>query len=164
MVRRILIGVLAVAVAAILVRTLLHHVASEETKIRRRIVAMVEGFNERRLRDVMDGLAPGFRDAASGGGRSEVQAALMQLFLTEFDPKRGEFLLSLELDPQSVEIVLGEDGTAEVTLRAELRSRRGGSERVVWPILAAGSLARSSAGWQWTQTTRVNHADRGRFR
>ena len=160
--KKIVLGYTAAVLLFYAGRTLVRALQSDETKIRRCIATMVEGFNETRLDDVLAGLAPDFRDDASGITRAELREVLVYSFLQDYDGTDRSYLYTAELAPEElvVEVVGGEPPQAKVALHCVFRTKRG----VFWDARVEGEMSEGERGWQWVRTTAVNHSDRRRAR
>jgi len=97
---------------------------SDETRIRKMLEAIAEGFNEASASAVSDRLTADFSVERGDLGRREVHAFLVQFFLQERDHRSGKPLWKVELRPEDIELRIEEgehDGPpparAEVTAR-----------------------------------------------
>ena len=79
--RRIILSVVVVLVAAMGIRILMNVFASEETQIRWRLEGLVERFNSAHNRGFMTGVAEDFSDEPTGFDRSQLRDLLRLLFL-----------------------------------------------------------------------------------
>jgi hypothetical protein len=139
--------------------------ASDETKIRWRVEEMVDGFNDCKTGRVLDGLAKDFRDRVTGATRDDVQLALVQLFFERVDSRTHEFELEAELiaDDLAIEVEDSEPKQATATVHVSVRDRRNAAEpKLFWDAHVSGRLEKRDDGWQWVETTEVNHRDRAR--
>jgi hypothetical protein len=161
--RKLLLAVVGLTVLVVGGRWAWRALASDETKIRWRIEDMLDGFNECRNGRVCDGLASEFRDRASGATRETVHAALVQLFFERVDSRTHEFQLSAELvaDELEIKVEKGEPKRASAKVHVlidELASD--GKRQLYWDAHVTGRLEERDDGWQWIETTEVNHRDR----
>jgi hypothetical protein len=137
--------------------------ASDETRIRRVVAGMFDGFNDTDLSRVMDGLADGFEDESTGFGRREVRDVLVASFFQDLDADR-RYLFRAELVPEELAIELQDADAANVTVVARFYTRARGAEELFWEARIEGRMTDGDDGWQWTRTTRVNHRERRRPR
>jgi hypothetical protein len=156
---------LVLGALALAIRSLVHALASDETKIRWRLEEMVTGFNERHLAPIMEGFAPEFRDAGTGATRDQLKEILIYLFFQHFDAKTGRFLLRAELVPEDLSVTVqdGSPRAASLALHARFLELHNDGEELFWDAHIEGTLEKKDDGWQWVRTTRVNHGDRRRF-
>lgn len=140
-------------------RWIVRALASDETKIRRVIEEMVDGFNDQRTSRVLDGIAQEFADMTSGADRATVREALFYVFFNEIDPTSKKFALHAELDESSlaIEVRDGEPATAKASVSIAIQGLQG---KPWWNARVEGELQDLEGGWAWTRTTAVNHAER----
>lgn len=139
--------------------------ASDETRIRWVIEDMLEGFNEARLRPLMDGLSPQFVDRVSGARRADVRDALIHSFFQDVDPSTKQYLYRAALDEDSLAIEVDPEGeTAAVGLSARFVELRGTEELPFWDARIEGRVQLFDGAWVWIETTAINHSDRRRMR
>lgn len=161
--RKLLLAVVGLALLAIGGRWACYALASDETRIRWRIEDMVDGFNDCKNGRVCDGLASEFRDRTSGATRETVHAALVQLFFERVDSRTHEFQLSAELVEDELEIQVEEGEPKRATVKAHVsidERASDGVRRLYWDARVTGRLEERDDGWQWIETTEVNHRDR----
>lgn len=164
--RKIALALFALELLFLVGRWAYRALASDETKIRWRIEEMVDGFNDCKTGRVLDGLAPDFRDRASGATRQDVHAALVQVFFEQTDSRTHEFTLRAELvaDDLAIAVERTDPPRAEVAAHVLFHERTPNGEQLVWDARVLGQWEQGEDGWQWTATTDVNHRDRRRWR
>ena len=163
MLRKVLLISLLAALAFFGARALYRALASPEKKIRWRLEEMVAGFNARRARPVLDGIARDFIDRSSDLKRDDLQSILTWAYFNELDEK-GEFLWRAAFDPQEMTIEVASDKhSANVGCHVKFFHRRGAVVELDWDAQVAGTLALGEEGWQWSVVESANHtARRGR--
>jgi hypothetical protein len=145
-------------------RGLWRALASPQTKIRRQVESMVEGFNGMRTSQVLDGIARDFRDEVADTLRDDLRQVLVYLFVQEVEPSTGEFLWSAEFDPEQLQIALApEKDRAELELGLRIFRRRAGEPQLMWDARLSGLMIKGDDGWQWTRITKANHSERRRL-
>lgn len=163
--KRILLALLVLVASFIAFQQVRGCVVSEETKIRWRIEAMQEGFNEAKVAPCLRGVAEGWRDSQGRVDRALLADALRYAFLQERDPKTKSFRyrvdfeeeLFIELDPEDEDRAL-----AVLVLRFD---RIDGEEwSVTWRVRVQATMARSEdRGWQIARTERETIWSDGRL-
>lgn len=110
--RRVLLVLIALAAGGLLVVRLRTALASEETRIRWRLEAALEGFNDQRVAPCLRALAEDWRHA-DGLSREELGDGLRYLFFSE---RRGTFphRVALEDETLSIEVSADPEGSAEL--------------------------------------------------
>jgi len=143
-VKRILLGLAAAAVLWIGGRALVRALASDETKVRRVIETMADGFDRTRMDPILAGLSRDFADESSGATRQDVREGLAYLFLTAKDEKTKAF-------PYRAQVSIGRLAvhrpTAECDADVRFVDLRGGKEAPAWEIAAHLELVRGDDGW-----------------
>jgi hypothetical protein len=127
--------------------------ASDETRIRWMIDAMLEGFNDGRAGSVVDALASDFRDTTSGADRETVRQALVYLVMTYRDANH-DFRLKGEMDVVAIDVgdeEGGKTGRAEVIVRFFETSKLSGEP--VWEVKVEILLVKPESGWRIRRTT-----------
>ena len=81
---------------------------SDETRIRKLLEAVADGFNDASASRISDRLAPDFSVEGSDLGRREVHAFLVQFFFRERDRKSGKPLWKVELRPEDIDLRIEE--------------------------------------------------------
>jgi hypothetical protein len=111
---------------------------------------------------VLGGLATDFRDAASGATREDAHAALVQLFFERVDAQTHEFALHAELMADELAIQVEHTQPPRATAQIHVLIREGTGDRATtfWDAHVAGRMEKRDDGWQWIETTEVNHRDR----
>jgi len=146
--KRFLLTALATVVLAFVGRMLVRAVASDETKIRWRLEAMAEGFNETSNNACTEGLADDFLDESYGADRALVRQALAYLFFHRKDPVTRGFLYRVELPPESMRIAVDEGGeTARLEMIARFFERNGAAEEVAWETRIDAELVERDGEW-----------------
>jgi hypothetical protein len=111
---------------------------------------------------VLRGVASDYRDRETGATRDDVHAALAQLFFERVDSRTGEFRMRAELaaDELAIEVEPLEPPRDTVALRVSIHERSGDGERLYWDARITGRMEKRDGGWQWVETTGVNHRER----
>ena len=143
--KRVLLLVAAVAALWIGGRAALRALASDETKIRRLVETMADGFDRTRMDPVLAGLSKDFVDETSGATRQEVREALAYLFLTAKDETTKGFPYRARLEVGKVEVHRPAAACAAVVRFVDLR---GGKESPAWEIGVRFELERGDDGWR----------------
>lgn len=149
MLRKIGLALVVIGLAAVLVRTLVLKLASDETKIRWAIHDAAEGFGEARMDPVLAVLARDFRDEPAGYTREDLRGALAALFFSEKDPATKGFPYRCEIaaDAIRIEVAEGEPDRATVSLAATIVDVRGGTRRDAWSFEVEGRMEERDDGW-----------------
>ena len=141
--------ILLLAAAAIALwiggRAVIRALASDETKIRRLVETMADGFDRTRMDPVLAGLAKDFVDETSGATRQEVREALAYLFFTAKDEATKGFPYRARVEIGKVEV---HRPTAACTADVRFVDLRGGKETTAWEIGLQLELARGDGGWR----------------
>jgi hypothetical protein len=152
--KKIVLGVVAVGVLYLLFRWAFWALASEETRIRWLIQEMADDFNRSRPRACAEGLADDFRDDGSRVGKEEVTAYLLHLFLAARDPKTKEFLYRVEVPDEGFEVKVepGEPPRARANLVPRFQELRSdspdGAARPIWEVRLEAWLTKTDDGWK----------------
>jgi hypothetical protein len=104
---------------------------TEEERVRNLVRSVSGAFNEGRAGEVTRWLAGDFLEEASGLGRDEVRAFLLELFLREKDPRSREMLWQVEAAPEDLKVVFEDEEKSGATSACRLEviarfSRRAG--------------------------------------
>lgn len=151
--KRVLLALLLLGLLFVGARALVWLLASDETRIRWRIEAMVEGFNATRMNPILDGLAREFVEETWGADRELARAGLARLFLERKDPVSRGFLYVLEVPDEELAIELqpGEPARAKVGMVLQVEERRGAERTLAWKARLEGELVESDDGWKFTR-------------
>ncbi len=143
--KRVVVLVLALAGLGFGVRALVRALASDETKIRRVVEAMADGFDRTRMDPILEGLDRTYADETSGATRQDLREALAYLFLTAKDEttKAFPYRAKVEIGPVAVH-----RPTAECAAEVRFVDLRGGKETAAWEIGVRLALARGDDGWK----------------
>lgn len=149
MLRKIGLALVVIGLAAVLVRTLVLKLASDETKIRWAIEDAAEGFGDARMDPLLAVLARDFRDEPAGYTREDLRTALAALFFGEKDPETKGFPYRCEVaaDAIRIEVVKGEPDRATVTFPGTIVDVRGGTRRDAWSFEVEGRMEERDDGW-----------------
>ncbi len=152
--KRILLAVVAVVLLFFVGRAVVRALASDETKIRRVVANMAEGFDRTRMDPVLAGLARDFEDESSGATRQEVREGLAYLFFNAKDEATKRFAYRVETEIQRIGVDRSDKGapTAQCEMTARFLDVRGGKESPAWEISVAASLVRGEDGWRIRRT------------
>jgi|GEM_PF-2688332 len=145
--KRLLLAVAALVVLWLAGRALVSALASDETRIRWRIEAMRDGYNEGDLGDVVAPIHDDWRHAGSSVDRELLKAGLLREFLQERRSRSKQLVRRVEIVPDSLTIEIGED---EARLEVELSfSRLQGDDswKESWRALVEAELLRSDGRW-----------------
>jgi hypothetical protein len=142
--------ILAVAAALFLAgRALVLGLASDETKIRRVVEHMADGFDRTRMDPVLDGLTRDFADETSGATRQEMREALAYLFFEAVDEHTKHFAYRVDVEIQRIAV---EGTNAECALDARFVDLRSGGVSPAWEIAVTASFTRGDDGWRIRRT------------
>jgi hypothetical protein len=144
-VKRVLVLALALALLGFGVRALVRALASDETKIRRVVESMADGFDRTRMDPILDGLDKSYVDETSGATRQELREALAYLFFTAKDETTKAFPYRAKVEVGSVAV---NRPTAECAAEVRFVDLRGGKEAPTWEIAVRLELARGEDGWK----------------
>ena len=126
---------------------------SDQTRVRRRLESMAQGFNQTRLRPIAAGLAPDFTSRAEGVDRAALLDGLRAHFLEHAQgPFPHRVLLPREL--LAIELRADEDA-ADATLVAEFQRRSGEDWEPAWTLEIQATLRRGDDGWQVSRAETV---------
>jgi hypothetical protein len=155
--KRVALLVLAAIGLALAVRAIVLGLASDETKIRRVVEHMAEGFDRTRMTPVLDGLSLDFEDETSGATRSDLREALAYLFFQAVDERTKRFVYRVELELGRPKV----DGdAAECEIDARFLELRGGAESLAWDVAITATLARGTDGWRIRRTKYATRSGR----
>ena len=128
--------------------------ASDETRIRRLVEGLVDGFNDERAARALRGFARDFLDETSGADRELVHTAVVHLFFTRRDPETKEFTLRLEVPEDTLIIeVLTPDEAARANGVLRLFQRAAEREELLWEVSFQGQLAQIDDRWRFVRST-----------
>jgi len=155
MLRKIAIGLIAVAVAWLGGRALVWALASDETQIRWKLEDACEAFGETRMQPILDFLARDFVDEMSGYQRDDVRAAVASVFFTAKDPQTKKFPYRAEVVEGTLAIAMDPAAEDRATLKGTIlvTDTTGGGERKAWEFQLNGELVDGDDGWQLVRTT-----------
>jgi hypothetical protein len=153
--KRAILLVLAAVGLALAVRAVVLGLASDETKIRRVVERMAEGFDRARMAPVLDGLSLDFEDETSGATRRDLGEALAYLFFEAVDERTKRFVYRVVIDVRKIAV---DGGTATCDLEARFFEMRGGGETAAWDIAVDATLARGPDGWKIRRTKYVSRS------
>lgn len=151
-------ALLVVAVAlglALAGRALVRGLASDETKIRRVVEGMAEGFDRTRMTPILDGLALDYEDETSGATRQDLREALAYLFFQAVDEHTKRFAYRVEI---SIGRTTVERDAAECELDARFFELRGGADSPAWDVAITARFVRGSDGWRIRRTKYATRA------
>lgn len=126
-------------------RAIVRALASDETKIRRLVEAMADGFDRTRMDPVLAGLDREFADETSGATRQDVREALAYLFFTAKDETTKAFPYRARVEIRSIEV---RRPSATCDADVHFVDLRGGKETPAWDIGLRLELARGGDGWK----------------
>jgi hypothetical protein len=144
-VKRVFLLVAAAIVLWIGGRALIRALASDETKIRRLVETMADGFDRTRMDPILQGLSKEFVDETSGATRQELREALAYLFFTAKDETTKAFPYRAKVEVGSVAV---HRPTAECAAEVRFVDLRGGMETPAWEIGVRLDLERGDEGWK----------------
>lgn len=147
--KRAALLVLAALGLALGMRAIVRGLASDETKIRRVVERMAEGFDRARMAPVLDGLALDYQDETSGATRPDLREALAYLFFEAVDEPTKRFAYRVEISIGRTKV---ERDAAECDLDARFLELRGGREVPAWDVAITATLARGPDGWKIRRT------------
>jgi hypothetical protein len=142
--------ILAIAAALFLAgRAIVRGLASDETKIRRVVEPMADGFDRTRMDPVLDGLTRDFEDETSGATRQEMREALAYLFFEAVDEHTKRFAYRVDVEVRRVAV----DGlSAECEMNARFVDLRSGGAAPAWEIAVTAKFTRGDDGWRIRRT------------
>ena len=140
-----ILAVLAVAVLWIAGRALVRALASDETKIRRIVAEMADGFDRTRMDPILAGLHREFVDETSGATRQEIREGLAYLFFTAKDEATKGFPYRARVEITSLAV---HRPTAECAADVRFVDVRGGKETPAWEIAVRFELDHGDDGWR----------------
>mgnify|MGYP001160506611 CR=1 FL=1 len=148
--KRVLLGLLALALLCFGVRAIVHALASDETKIRWVVEDMTDGFNETRMNPIMSGLAQDFLEDGWGADKELARAGLAQLFLQSKDPRTRKFPFRAQVPEAecSIRVQAGEPRTAEMDLVALFEQSQGEEWHSAWKARVHAQLVLGPGGWK----------------
>jgi hypothetical protein len=147
--KRILL-VVAIAIGLFLAgRALVLGLASDETKIRRVVAHMADGFDRSQMTPILDGLTLDYEDETSGARRPDLREAVAYLFFEAVDESTKRFAYRVEVDVRRVAV---DRETAECDLDARFLELRGGTESPAWDIAVNATFVHGSEGWRIRRT------------
>lgn len=164
--RRLLVATAAALALFLVGRWAVLALVGEPTRIRWRLEAMCEGFNETRLAPCLEGVAPEWRHAHSGLDRARLADALRSIFFHEKDPQSGRFPLRAEIEADSLEIEIDEHerGKARVLLNGRFQVLERGQWSDAWRARIELELAKhDERGWQVVRSEHTDLEADGRF-
>ena len=155
MLRKIGLALVALGLLAVLVRTVVRMLRSDETRIRQAIQDAAGGFGDARMDPILDVLARDFVDETSGFRREDLRAALASAFFSEKDPETRGFPYRLEIadDALAIRVEKGEPDRATATFPGVVVDVRGGARREAWSFTVEGHLEEREDGWQFVTST-----------
>lgn len=163
---RLGLGLLVAALLWIGGRALVDALASDETKIRRRIETACEGFGDTRMDPVLDLLARDFVDETSGFERANVREGVAAIFFQSKDPQTKGFPYRARLVPESLDVAVEPSDPPEARVRftVEVVDTRGGGERTAWSAAIDGAFVDGEDGWQMRRSTHTTTKGNWRLR
>lgn len=150
-VKKILIGVIGIALAALAVHWIRLTTASDETRIRWLLEEMEEGFNDSSASSVVSGLSEEFLEESERLEKHQIRQFLLYLFLRERDPETKEFRFRVRLHEPDIQVALPDAREATVRLRAEFLRLRNGKDRsweTTWEADIQAQLRKEDDGWK----------------
>lgn len=149
--RRVLFSLATLVVLWFAGRALVRFFASDETKIRWTVEAMLDGFDRTRMDPILDGLDREFLDESFGADRAMVRSACAYLFFQAIDPATKKFLYRAEGATSAVKVVEGAGGEpdrAEAELDVRFFQRRGAEEELAWRVLVLAQFVERDGEWR----------------
>ena len=160
--RRIVTGLLLVFVLLFGIRWVSDLLSSDETKIRRMLEHMVEGFDDGQARQAISGLAEDWRHASGSESREDLRLFVLGESLRNRDRESKAFRWDAELLEDTLRIQV-EEGAETATLEVELRLHElsgvvDGEKRweLRWHFRLDAQLIDGPGGWQ---IARSSHED-----
>jgi len=154
--RKLVLVVAAAAAVGLIGWGVAQLATSSETRIRRRLEAMAEGFNEARLRPIAAGLAPGFTSPTEGVDRATLLDGLRAHF---FEHVKGPFPYRVRLPRERLSVDVHEGGdTADADLVAEFERRGDEDWESAWEVEVRAALTRDEEGWRVVRAETVTLA------
>jgi hypothetical protein len=148
-VKRIVLLLLGLLALFFGVRAIVRAFESDDTKIRRLLAQMTEGFDDTRMDPILSGLAQDFVDDGSGARKDDVRAALAQLFLQRKDPQTRKFPYRARIEEEgcAVSVHTGEKRSAEADFVLVFEESAGGVWHDSWKAQVHAELAEDSGDW-----------------
>ncbi|HRV82981.1 MAG TPA: hypothetical protein P5218_16235 [Planctomycetota bacterium] len=130
-------------------------------RLRYRMAELVSDFNRGRVRDVIAGFAPEFRDEASGAKKEDVLSALQALWFDNRDT-HGKYLLEFQW-LQPFEPTLDEASEhAKASIEFQIVDHHVDPPRVIWKSLAELEFTYQGGAWRLVKTSDVDPKAFGR--
>jgi len=144
--KRALAVLLATVIVVLGTRAIVRSLASDETKIRWTLEALVEGYNEGDVGDTVRPIAGDWRHEGYGFDRDDVRGKLIAEFFQDRDPKTKQLTRRVALDDDTIEIeVAGE--LATLTFDAGFERVKDDLWTEVWRARIEADLERGDSGW-----------------
>jgi hypothetical protein len=148
--RKVVPIAVALVVAVLAGRAVYRSMASEETRIRWLVQEEVEAFNSASISGCMAGFAMEYEDTTLRLDRTTMQGVLLHTFRKRRDPESGEFLYSIQIPDESVEVTLvGDDQIQAEVVFPVVLSEAGVP---VWELAVHGELRRDESGWAFVSS------------
>jgi len=158
--RGILLLIAAVVVAFLGIRWTIHQLVSDETKITWLIEGMVEGFDEGKAGDAVEGLAEDWRHESSSVDRDLLRSALAREILSRRQSSAKEWPYRVEVPEDLLRITVDGD-EAEVECEAIFHRRHQEEWRSVWRMEVRAELVRGDDGWRFQYSRHEDLEGRG---
>ena len=129
------------------VRVLIRALASDETKIRRVVSEMADGFNATRMNPILDGLAQDFLEETWGADRQMVRQGLAAMFFERKDEVTKGFLYRLRIPEEQFRVTLDGDN-AKLELVAEFDELHGEQTKLRWKASIHADATKTPDGWK----------------
>lgn len=125
--------------------------ASDETKIRRLVAEMEDGFNEGSGRRATSGLAETWKHAGETLSRDDLRGYLLAEFHQQRSQKARRLTLRVEIPADSLAIEV-EGERARLVLEAHFEKLAGEEWQPLWRTRIEAVLADGADGWQIVET------------
>ena len=149
--KRSLLMILVLVAALVCGRWACSAFASDETKIRRLLAEMEDGFNEGSGKRATSGLAETWKHAGRARSREDLRGYLLIEFQQQRAQKARRLTLRVEIPEDSIAISV-EGDRAHLELEARFEKLAGEEWRPQWRTRIRAVLARGEEGWQIVET------------
>lgn len=138
--------------------------ASDATRLRWQLEAMVEAFAAGEVLPIVERLAPEFRETASGTTREELRGGLAWWFRSQPRNAAGALEYEVELDWSDFRCLPAGGEAADLDLTVPARFRRRPAAEPVWTVRIESLWSRQDGAWRCRRATLTTLAGRPIYR